>query len=234
MKPLSRAAAWSLAFVVVAGCASTEVTERERYEGAKLARPDRIIVYDFTADPADIPPYSAFAAQSADAPAPTPEQAELARKLGAEIAKDLVADLRGMGLPAVPAAGQSPPQVNDIVLRGYFVSVDEGSAVKRVVVGFGSGAAELRTAVEGYQMTDQGLRQLGRGEVRSGGGEMPGVVVPLAVLAATANPIGLIVGGAIKGTGEATGSATIEGTARRTSDVIAEQLREAAERQEWI
>jgi hypothetical protein len=119
MKRLSRAAAWSFVLVIVAGCASTDVTNRERYEGAKLPRPDRIIVYDFTANPANIPPYSAFAAQSAAAPAPTLEQAELARKLGAEIAKDLVADLQGMGLPAVPAAGQPPPQVNDIVLRGY-------------------------------------------------------------------------------------------------------------------
>jgi Domain of unknown function (DUF4410) len=64
-----------------------------------------------------------------------------------EIAKDLLADLQGRGLPAVPAAGQPPPQVNDIVLRGYFVSVDEGSAGKRVLVGFGSGAAELPCAL---------------------------------------------------------------------------------------
>ena len=49
MKPISSAAPWLLAFVIVAGCASTEVTERQRYEGAKLARPDRIIVHDFTA-----------------------------------------------------------------------------------------------------------------------------------------------------------------------------------------
>jgi hypothetical protein len=42
--------------VVLGGCASTEVTNRKRYEGAKLPRPDRIIVYDFTADPADVPP----------------------------------------------------------------------------------------------------------------------------------------------------------------------------------
>jgi hypothetical protein len=183
MRPFNRAAASLFALAVLANCASTEITNRERYEGAKLPRPDRIIVYDFTADPADIPPYSAFAAQSAEVPAPTSEQAELARKLGSEIANDLVTELEGMGLPAVLAAGQPPPQVNDIVLRGYFVSVDEGSGVKRAIVGFGSAAAELRTAVEGYQMTDQGLRQLGRGEVRSGGGEMPGVVVPLAILA---------------------------------------------------
>jgi hypothetical protein len=233
MKP-SRVAVWLLAIVVVAGCASTEVTERQRYEGARLARPDRIIVHDFTANPADLPPESAFAAQMAGAPAPTAQQLEVGRKLGAEVAKELVADLRGMGLPAVAAAGQPAPRVDDIVLRGYFVSVEEGSAGKRVLVGFGSGAAELRTAVEAYQMTARGLRPLARGEVRSGGGELPGMVVPLAVVAATANPIGLVVGGAVKATGEATGSDTIQGAAKRTADEIAAQLHTAAEEQGWI
>jgi hypothetical protein len=234
MKPLSRAAAWSLAFVVVAGCASTEVTERQRYEGAKLARPERIIVYDFTADPADVPPESAFAQQMAAARTPPPQQVALGRKLGAQVAKELMADLRAMGLPAVVAAGQPAPRVDDIVLRGYFVSVDQGSATQRVLVGFGAGAAELKTAVEAYQMTAHGLRPLARGEIKSGGGKLPGVVVPVAVVAATANPIGLIVGGAMKGAGEVTGSETIEGTAKRTADEIAAQLRTAAEEQGWI
>jgi hypothetical protein len=224
------AAALLLAVVVVPGCASTEVTERERYEGAQLARPDRIIVHDFTANPAEVP----FAAQMAGAGAPTPEQLEVGRKLGAEVARRLVADLQDMGLPAVRAAGQPPPRPDDIVLRGYFVSVEEGRAGRRVLVGFGSGAAELRTAVEGYQMTAQGLRPLGRGEIRSEGGRLPGMVLPTAVLAATASPIGLIVGGTAKATGEVTGSETIEGAAERTADEIAAQLRTAAERQGWI
>ena len=60
------------------------------------------------------------------------------------------------------------------------------------------------------------------------------MVLPIAVVAATANPIGLIVGGAIKATGEATGADTIEGTAKRTADAIAGQLGEAAQRQGWI
>jgi hypothetical protein len=234
MKPLNRAAVWLFAFAVLTGCASTEVTERQRYEGEKLARPDRIIVHDFTSDPAEVPPESPFAARLAGAVPPTPEQRELGRTLGAQVAKELVADLRGMGLPAVRADGQPAPQVDDIVLRGYFVSIEEGSAGKRVLVGFGSGAAELKTAVEGYQMTAQGLRPLGRGEIRSGGGELPGMVLPLAVVAATANPIGLVVGGAVKATGEATGSDTIEGAAKRTADEIAAQLRTAAEEQGWI
>jgi hypothetical protein len=120
------------------------------------------------------------------------------------------------------------------VIRGYFVSADEGSAAKRVLVGFGSGNAELMTAVEGYQMTSQGLRLLGSGQVKSGGAKMPGVVLPLAVMAATANPIGLVVGGTVKVAGEATGSDTIEGAAERTADEIAVQLIEVAKKHGWL
>ena len=118
--------------------------------------------------------------------------------MGAEIAEHLVVDLLNMGLPAVRSVGQPAPQINDIVLRGYFVSIDEGSATKRVLVGFGSGAAEIRVAVEGYQMTAQGLRLLGSGEVASRRGTAPSLALPLGVLAATANPIGLVIGGTAK------------------------------------
>jgi hypothetical protein len=234
MVSLRRTASCLLALVLVASCASTDVSNREYYEGPALARPAHIIIHDFTADAADVPANSAFAAQLADAPPLTPEEAELSRKLGAEVAKELVADLQGMGLPAVLAADQPTPQVNDIVIHGYFVSVDQGSAAERVMIGFGAGDAELSTAVEGYQMTAQGLRPLGRGEIRSGGGKLPGMVLPIAVVAATANPIGLVVGGAIKATGELTGEATIEGAAKRTASAIAQQLHEAAQRQGWV
>jgi hypothetical protein len=228
------ATAWLLALFVLGGCASTEVTERQRHEGAKLTRPERIIVHDFTSDPAEVPPDSPFATRLAGAVRPTPEQEDLGRKLGTQIAEDLVAELQSLGLPAVRAEGQPAPQIDDIVLRGYFVSIAEGSAGKRVLVGFGSGAAEMRAAVEGYQATAAGLRRLGSGEVSSEGGKLPGVAAPLAVLAATANPIGLVVGGAAKLYGEGSGSDTIEGAAKRTADEIAAQLRTVAEENGWI
>jgi hypothetical protein len=218
--------------VLMAGCASTEVTNRTTYEGPPLARPDRIIVHDFTANPDEVPPESSFAGQSAGKP--TAEQLKVTEQLGAEVAKHLVADLREAGLPAVEAAGQPAPKVNDIVIRGYFVSVDQGSAVKRVLIGFGSGDASLMTAAEGYQMTPNGLRLLGSGEVKSGGGNMPGLILPVAVLAATANPIGLVVGGVVKVAGEASGATTIEGSAKRTAGEIATQIEDAAKRQGWI
>jgi hypothetical protein len=88
--------------------------------------------------------------------------------------------------------------------------------------------------VEGYQMTDQGLRKLGGGEVASESGKAPGMVAPLAVAAATANPLGLIVVCAMKAHGEMAGSSTVEGRAKPTADEIAAQIKITAEEQGWI
>jgi len=227
--------ATALALIAVVGCASTEVTERRTYQGERLARPGRILVHDFAATSADLPAWSA--ARDRYAAPGTPRKAEeiaTGRELGALVATELVAQIREMGLPAVRAAGQPAPQAGDIAIVGYFESIDEGSAVKRVVIGFGSGAAEMKTQVEGYLMTDRGLRKLGSGGVASGGGKTPGVAVPLVVTIVTANPIGLIVGGAVKTGGELTGRTTIEGTAKRTANAIADELRVAFQKQGWI
>lgn len=229
------AAAWLIVAVFASSCASTDTTQRQQYQGEPLPRPGRVIIHDFTANPADVPPQSSFAAQNAVASAaPTAEQLATTGRLGAEIARQVTTQLKDAGLPAVQAAGQPAPQVNDIVIRGYFVSEEEGSAAKRMLVGFGSGNAALTTAVEGFQMTPQGLRLLGSGQVESGGNKTPGMLLPLAVMAATANPIGLAVAGTVKVAGEATGSSTIEGAAKRTADEISAQLIDAAKRQGWL
>ncbi len=139
-----------------------------------------------------------------------------------------------MGLPAVLATGQSEPNVGDIVIICQFGTIDEGSAGGRVLIGFGAGGADLTTDVQGYLMTDQGLRELGSREIDSGAGKTPGVVLPLAVTLATANPIGLIVGGAVKVGGEVTGRDTIEGSAKRTAKTIGDELRVAFRKQGWL
>lgn len=229
-------AAGLLALGLLAGCASTQVTDRQEYEGANLPRPGRIIVYDFAASPADLPAWSqarsAYAESAADVSA---EELAAGRKLGAEVAKDLVAKIDGMGINAVRAAGQPDPQVDDIVLIGYFTSIDEGSGAERVLVGFGKGSASVAARVEGYHMTESGLVKLGGGTVSSGGaGKSPGLVVPALVTIATANPIGLVVGGAVKAEGEMSGRTTAEGSAERIADEIAKVLEGKFKEQGWI
>lgn len=235
MKSAGHIALCVFALAVIAGCAKTTVTMRDPYTGGRIARPDRIIVHDFATTPADVPPGSAVAGQYAEpGTPPTAKELEVGRRLGAQVAKELVAEIQAMGLPAVLAAGQPAPRVGDIVLMGYFESVDTGSLTKRIVLGFGSGAADLKTAVEAYLMTDKGLHRLGSADVDSGGGKAPGVALPLVTLAATGNPIGLIVSSAAKAEGELSGRTTIEGSAKRTAKEIADQLKIAFQKQGWI
>jgi len=230
--PATRVAA-ALALLLIGGCAKTTISDQQYYQGPRLARPARIIVYDFAASASDLPAgYNlAVAAPSAQQ---TSDDVSLGRKLGAEIAKDLVAEIQALGLPAVQAAGQPPPQVNDIAIVGYFVSVDSGSIAKRFAIGFGSGAPELKTVVEVYVQTATGLRRMGSAELNSTGPKGPGEALPLAVAVASGNPIGLIVSSAVKVGGEVSGMSTIEGSAKRTAKEIAEQLKVGAQRQGWI
>lgn len=222
--------------VVVAGCASTKVTERQILEPErKIPRPDHILVYDFVATPADVPADSALADRSAVHQTPqTAEQLAMGRQVGAEIAAKLVEEIRSMGLPAERASTQTTPRINDLVIRGYLLSVQEGSVTKRMAIGFGSGASHLSVAVEGYQMTAQGLRKLGSGTVGAGGGKGPGAAAPLAVILATGNPLGLIVSSGMKVYGEASGSSKIEGRAEQAAKVIAEEMKPRLRQQGWI
>jgi hypothetical protein len=236
MKSFTRLLLCLLALVVVAGCASTKVVGRDSKIGQeKIARPDRIYVYPFAASHAGIPTWATTADQYAQPiKPPTPEELEVGRKAGALVAKELVTEIEGMGLLALEGGHQSHPQPNDLMIIGYFGAVEEGGTVKRLTIGFGSGAAELVTTVEGYQMTPGGPRLLGSAKLDSAGGKTPGLFVPLAVLAATANPIGLIVMGGAKVGMELTGRSKIEGAAKRTAEAIGEQLRVRFKEQGWI
>jgi hypothetical protein len=221
--------------VAVAGCASTKVTNQQRIATGEIPRPTRILVYDFAATAADVPPDSPVAGQFATpSTPPTAEQLATGRQLGAEIAAQLVQEIQGMGMPAHRASRQAPLQLNDIMIRGYLLSIEEGSRAERLVIGFGAGASELRTAVEGYQMTAQGPRKLGSGTVDSGGSKAPGAVLGVAGLAATGNPAGLIISTGMKVYGEASGKSTVEGRAQQTAKEIAARLKTRFQEEGWI
>ncbi|MGR8932991.1 MAG: DUF4410 domain-containing protein [Gammaproteobacteria bacterium] len=181
MKKLIRVVFCLSLFLVLTGCASNTISARQEYRGDSLARPSHIFVYDFAATPADVPPESALAAEYSAHPAPqTPEEIAAGRQLGAVIAQQLADKIRAMRLPAERVSGGVQAQINDLVIRGYLVSFDAGSAEKRIAIGFGSGASDLKATVEGFQMTEHGLRKLGGGTVDSGGSKSPGAALGVA------------------------------------------------------
>jgi hypothetical protein len=238
---LSRHVSWRLLASVLlglgllVGCASTKVSDQEGYEGGQLPRPGRIIVYDFSATPAGISSWAQGRQAYAAAEAPmSAKELEEGRKLGADVAKELVAKINDTGMTAVRATDAPDPQLDDIVLVGYFTSVDEGSAVERIVIGFGKGAASVGVHAEGYHMTQDGLTLLGSGNADSGGGKGPGLIVPTVVTIATANPIGIVVGGAVKAAGELSGYSGATGSADRIAGEIAKVLEGRFKEQGWI
>jgi len=223
-----------VALAITAGCASTTVTNRQQVATGYLPRPGQIWVYPFAATPADVPPESSLAGQVTDSAPQTAEQIAEGKKLASQIAVDLVNEIHGMGLPAAVANSGTRPQLNDLVIEGSILSVQQGSAAERIAIGFSAGGSEMKVAVEGFQMTATGLRKLGSGDVGSTGNKTPGSAVGLAVLIATHNPAGLIISTGMKVYGEKSGKNTIEGRATQIAKEIGDALDKRFQQQGWV
>ena len=223
-----------LAFGLLAGCASSDVTSRRSYEG-EIAKPARVIVYDFSATPQDVPADSVLAGQFAQRETPqSEEEVALGRDLGARVAKRLVENLNAVGIVAERAADGAVPKLGDGVIKGAFVSVDEGSRLKRMLIGFGAGAAELKTVVEGYQVRETGLHPLGSAEIEAGGGKMPGVLAPVGIGAAAGRAATSAVVSGTASVVKEVGPESIEGASLRTAEEITEIVEEAYRKRGWL
>lgn len=215
--------------------AGTEITEQKPMVTEKLPKPANIWVYDFAATPDDVPAESALAGKDSDpSGSQSAEDVAEGRKVGAALAAALVDDIRALKMPAERATAETKPAVNDLVIRGYLVSVSEGDEKKRIAVGFGSGASELKVAAEGFQMTEHGLRKLGSGQAESTGSKAPGAALGVVGLVAMHNPVGLIVSTGMKVHNEKSGKSTVEGREKDIAAEIAGALEKRFVEQGWI
>jgi hypothetical protein len=70
-----------------------------------------------------------------------------AQQIVEKLANALVNDLRAKGLDARRLASGAPPPAQGWLVRGVFLSVDEGNSMRRAVVGLGAGASQIELAV---------------------------------------------------------------------------------------
>jgi len=235
MKSRSHILSSLFVLLLVTACASTKVSDRDQVVSGPLPRPNTIWVHDFAATPDDVPGDSVLAGQYSEHGTPqSAEQIAAGRKAGAEIAAALVEQIIGMGMYAAVAGPNSRPAINDIVIRGYLLSVVQGDTGKRVLIGLGAGDAELKVAAEGFQMTAHGLRKLGSGTTDATGGKTPGTAVGVLALIATHNPAGLIISTGVKAYDEKTGRSGLEGRANQTATEIADVLKKRFQQEGWI
>lgn len=224
-----------LIMAMVFGCAKTTITDRDQVATGQLPRPAHIWIYDFAASTAEIPPHSILYSQNMQgAPYQTSQQIETGRQLGREIAAELIEQIQNMGLLAEHGGAGTAAQINDIEIRGYLVSFDKGNTTERIGLGLGAGSSELKAAVEGFQMTSQGLRKLGSGTTDAESGKTPGMAVGLVSMLATHNPAGLIISTGMKVYGEESGRDTVQGRAKQIGKEVANVLNKRFKQEGWI
>jgi hypothetical protein len=224
-----------LALAALTGCARASV-ENVNTRATGLPRPQLIVVHDFGVTAGDVTLDGAIGARLIQMVRETPaseEQLKIGREVARIVTEELVKDLNKTGIPTVAASAATPVAGPSLAIDGHFVTVDEGNRLRRMVVGFGAGASEVRTLVQVYETTNQGRQLIEdfyttvKSSRKPGMGPMVGVGAAAGRAATSA-----VVSG---GVGIATEfSQTVQGDAKHTASEVAKQLRKFFAQQGWI
>ncbi len=207
---------------LLVGCAGGSAQTVSQLRGDEpLPRPPVFLIYNFAVDPEDV--IVDTAGLTTGNKASTFERQTQGREYANALAGALVRKLVEEGITSRRATGSTHIPLNAIVVKGQFITIDEGDAVKRTTIGFGAGAEEVSAMVQVYQMRKTGLMRLSEIEVEAHGRKTPGVAGPAAVAAGAGMMVGLVVSSAtnIKSEG-------IDGSMETTVGNLAKELVERA------
>jgi hypothetical protein len=236
------AVALGCAFVVLAvvsSCAPTNV-KQENMTLTQLPRPDRILVYDFAVSPDEVMLDKGLSAdlmqkyQQHKGTSRSAEEIKIGHKVADAVAEELVKKINSYGLFAERAFGLPSGKGKILMVKGQFLTIDEGNRTERVAVGFGAGRTDVQANVQIYELTPQGMQQVDdlRGVAKSG--DKPGMAEMMGVGAIAGHLLAsTLISGTVAGASEMT-SATVEADGKRLADKIAADLGNFFIDQDWI
>jgi hypothetical protein len=215
------------------GCASASVTPvAGSADHSMLPRPSVVLVYDFAVHANDVMVDSLGAEFMSEGKKLTEEE-QSARATANAFSVALVDQLRKEGINAQRANDGDVPPVHAVVLKGQFVTIDEGSRFKRIVIGFGAGSSEIRAHVQVYQATERGLRRIVAAEAKATGSKTPGMAIPVAGGAAMGSAAtSAVISGGMNIARETKGAMNPD--AERMAKKIAERAKAFYVRQGWL
>jgi len=215
------------------GCAQTVVQPIARSAANNLPPPARILIYDYAFSVSDVSEYQGIMRQQPSIGNSQERRRQLATAVSETLAANLTDRLRRMGFTVERATRKTLPGKNDLVIDGRLVVIDEGSPLRRLAVGFGSGAAKLETRV---RITGAGERKkLLEFVTRADSGRLPGAAATLPVGAAL--PAGLSLGvtaGSALAKGVNENSASLNRMALASAEQTIRYLSPFFARQGWI
>lgn len=156
-----------LAAFLFAGCAQTTMTPTFRATKG-LTRPDRVLVFDFAATPAE-----AGVERRPGSAEQTEEDVRVGKALARALSAHLVSELSSRGIEAEHASEKVAPGETTASVRGRFLRTDSdgtGSAS----VGFALRERQVSTRVQFFQGTGLKLQLIGEGETVTASGLKPG------------------------------------------------------------
>ena len=207
----------SLLLSLVVGCAGGSSRQtRQHVRDRTLPRPPVLLLYDFAVAPADAPPS---------------EKIKQDRAIARSLSEQAVIKLGQRGIRAQRATASTTVPLHAVVVKGQFVTIEEGRGAKRVLIGFGAGKSELRAIARVYQMMESGLKIISEGEAGAHGSSSPGLAPSAIVAGATGSPVGLVAGGAMHLHTESKGP--VKENIGRLADGFAERAAAFYSRQGW-
>ena len=229
------------AFVLAMGAALCFACTTARVENVQaerpsttLPRPGRIVVFDLDTGSSDVLVGRSPRTTVRNAVGLYVQEPDvLAAAVADSLASRLVEDVKGLGLSAERANKGTPPEVNDLVIQGQFLRIDEGSQVQRFVIGFGVGATEIRTQIEMFQVTAEGWRPVKQFDTVAAGSRLPGAAF---FVAGSAVVLGQAATSAMISSGVGVVRevrATIDADAARTSQQIVAKVSELSTANHW-
>lgn len=222
----------SLLALLLVSCAGGSAKVGQQYSGGTLLpRPPVVVIYQFAVDADDVVVDTFGGGIGKEAS--TLERVKRGRVFARELALKLVKKVAELGIGTRVATPKTMVPMNALVVKGQFLTIDEGSKVKRTMIGFGAGAEEVRVRVQVYQMTETGLQRISEAEGEAHGRKTPGMVGPAAIAGVTGNVIGVVVAGGMNIKSEA-----FDGSMDTTLNNLVEQFVENAarfyKRQGWL
>jgi len=226
-----------LGLTAMAGCARTSTQDRQ-VMATGLPRPQLIVVHDFIVSPHEVTLDSGMRSRlerlvtdsSGDQ-----ERLKAAQSVAHVLTEALVKEVGALGIPTVAAeaAPATPGAAPTVSIHGQFLSIDEGNQTRRMFVGFGAGASEVRLLVQVFETTNQrehlvedfystvkSSRKPGMGPF-AGAGAALGHAASSAALSA--------------GVGIASErNQTVQGDAQNVAKEIAKQIKELFAKEGWI
>jgi len=228
----------TLLLTTLAGCAATTVQPQQESVALNLPPPSIVLVYRFAVNMNDVTQNQGLFQKAIDATESTTaseRDAETAAEVADAFADELVTKIIALGLPAQRATvGTYVPQ-NSLIITGEFVDIDEGNRMRRLVIGFGAGKAQVDAQVQVLSSTAQGRSTVLEFTTHADSGDMPGAAVTMGAGAAAQG--GLTAGMAAANVaigGVKVYRSQIAGMSARSADKAANYLAGFFARQGWI